>query len=170
MDYAGESSRTTHGNVEAVDACRYFAGLILGSILGKSKEEILSSMFSPVPGYWRAKPLCREVEQIAQGSFKDKAREGVKSGGYVIHSLEAALWAFYNSDNFTEGLIKAINLAGDADTVGAIYGQLAGAYYGEIAIPSNFVFTLKGYHLFFNFADEMVCFYAGKEVLNAFKD
>ena len=48
----------------------------------------------------------------------------------VIKTLESALWAFYNTSTFNEGLILVVNLGDDADTVGAVYGQLAGAYYG----------------------------------------
>ena len=51
-----------------------------------------------------------------------------------MKSLEAALWAFWNSDNFPNGALLAVNLGDDADTTGAIYGQLAGAYYGSDAI------------------------------------
>jgi ADP-ribosylglycohydrolase len=63
----------------------------------------------------------------------------VDSTGFVIDALEAALWSFYHTGTYAEGLLKAVNLGGDADTVGAIYGQLAGAYYGFEAIPSKWV-------------------------------
>ena len=61
------------------------------------------------------------------------------STGFVIDALEAALWGFYHTSTYAEGLLKAVNLGGDADTVGAIYGQLAGAYYGFEAIPSKWI-------------------------------
>ena len=57
--------------------------------------------------------------------------------GYVVQALEAALWAFHSSDNFRDGALRAVNLGEDADTTGAIYGQLAGAYYGMEAIPAT---------------------------------
>ena len=59
------------------------------------------------------------------------------STGFVIDALEAALWSFYNTDTYADGLLKAVNLGGDSDTVGAIYGQLAGAYYGFEIIPTE---------------------------------
>ena len=59
----------------------------------------------------------------------------IRGTGYVVQALEAALWAFQNSNSFEEGCLMAVNLGDDADTTGAIYGQLAGAYYGEGAIP-----------------------------------
>jgi ADP-ribosyl-[dinitrogen reductase] hydrolase len=94
LDSAAESSRTTHGAGAAVDACRYFAGLVLGAIAGESKETILLDCYCPVPGYWKEQPLCEEIELVAQGSFKCKSGAQVQSSGFVVHTLEAALWAF----------------------------------------------------------------------------
>jgi len=53
--------------------------------------------------------------------------------------LEAALWAFFNSESFREGCLLAVNLGDDADTTGAVYGQLAGAYYGLQSIPQEWL-------------------------------
>lgn len=167
IEKSGESSRTTHGNYQSIDACRYFSGLILGAISGKTKEEILSSNYAPVTEIWKYFPLCSEVSNVAQGSFKKKSRAQIKSTGYVIDSLEAALWAFYNTDNFEDGLVKAVNLGGDSDTIGAIYGQLAGAYYGEPEIPFKYIEPLKHYHYFYYFADELLAYYDGREQLMA---
>jgi ADP-ribosyl-[dinitrogen reductase] hydrolase len=57
----------------------------------------------------------------------------------VVRSLEAALWAFHRSSSFEQGALYAVNLGDDADTTGAIYGQLAGAYYGVHAIPRDWI-------------------------------
>ena len=62
---------------------------------------------------------------------------------FVVKSLEAALWAFYKSDTYEEGCLLAVNLGEDADTTGAIYGQLAGAYYGKSGIPTKWIKSLK---------------------------
>ncbi len=75
------------------------------------------------------------IDDIARGSFKSKQPPAIKGTGYVVNSLEAALWAFYRSTSFREGCLMAANLGADADTTGAIYGQLAGAYYGVDQIP-----------------------------------
>jgi ADP-ribosyl-[dinitrogen reductase] hydrolase len=55
----------------------------------------------------------------------------------VIESLEAALWAFHKSADFRHGALLAVNLGRDADTTGAVYGQIAGAFYGEAGIPAE---------------------------------
>jgi ADP-ribosyl-[dinitrogen reductase] hydrolase len=137
ISMSGMSSRTTHGAQTAVDACRYLGALILGALQGVRKEELLSDHYCPVPGYWKGHPLCPEITAIASGSFKEKEPPEIKGSGYVVESLEAALWAFYNSSSFKEGCLLAVNLGDDADTTGAVYGQLAGAYYGVEAIPEG---------------------------------
>jgi len=132
---SAESSRTTHAATTCLDACRYFAGLLIGALQGVSKDELLSSRYAPVERLWERMPLCPEIDKIANGSFKRKNPPEIAGSGYVVESLEAALWAFNRSANFEEGCLLAVNLGHDADTTGAIFGQLAGAYYGAAGIP-----------------------------------
>lgn len=139
VERSGESSRTTHGAPTTVDACRYLGGLIAGAVNGAEKEDLLSERYSPMgPGYWEERPLVPEIDEIALGSFKRREPpEEIEGSGYVVRSLEAALWAFYKGHSFREGALLAVNLGDDADTTGAVYGQLAGAYYGEEGIPKS---------------------------------
>lgn len=140
---AGESSRTTHGARTAVDACRYFAALLIGAISGRSKEELLVASFSPVQGLWENEPLHDAVAVVADGSFHRKSPPEIRGGqGYVIDTLEAALWAFASTNDFKSGALAAVNLGGDADTTGAVYGQIAGAYYGVSGIPAEWLSKL----------------------------
>ena len=132
---AADSSRTTHGAREAVDACRYFAGLLVGALDGVDKETLLSAGYCPVEGLWEREPLGGEIARVAGGSFKEREPPEVKGSGYVVQALEAALWAFDRSDSFREGALLAANLGDDADTTAAIYGQIAGVCYGVEAIP-----------------------------------
>ncbi len=136
IDLSGDSSRTTHGATIAVDACRFFAGLIVGALNGANKEELLSPLYSPAPDIWKKRKLCPEIEAVAKGSYKKRNPPDILGTGYATKSLEAALWAFYNSDDFKVGCLSAVNLGNDADTTAAIYGQLAGAFYGVEDIPS----------------------------------
>lgn len=129
-EMSGESSRTTHGAAEAVDGCRYLGALICATVNGASKDEILSPNEPPTG-------LSPKISEVASGSFKSKDESEIRGSGYVVESLEAALWAFHNSDSFEEGVLLAVNLGGDADTTGAVYGQIAGAFYGESAIPER---------------------------------
>lgn len=79
---------------------------------------------------------------MARGSYKEKAAADLPAGGYVVETLEAALWAFATTDNFKEGCLKAVNLGNDAGTTGAVYGQLAGAFYGILEIPASWLEVL----------------------------
>lgn len=137
IEKAAESSRTTHGAAEAVSACRYFSALIVGAINGASKEELLADHFEPAPGLWSDAPLAPKIAEVASGSFKRREPPEIRGRGYVVDSLESALWAFHRSNSFREGALLAVNLGDDADTTGAVYGQLAGAYYGERGIPES---------------------------------
>lgn len=137
IERAADSSRTTHAAREAVDACRYLAGLIVGAINGAAKDELVSAGYTPVPGIWDEAQLTPLIDDIARGSFREKEPPAIRGSGYVVHSLEAALWAFDRSSSFREGALLAVNLGADADTTGAVYGQIAGAHYGVDAIPSE---------------------------------
>ncbi len=139
---SAESSRTTHGAQAAVDACRYFGGLLVGALNGVSKEELLAERYSPAAGQWQQQPLCPEIDEVACGSFKERQPPLIRGSGYVVRSLEAALWAFHRSDSYRAGCLLAANLGDDADTTAAVYGQLAGAYYGQPAIPQEWLAKL----------------------------
>ncbi len=129
IERAADSSRTTHGAREAVDACRYLAALLVGAVRGASKDELLAPRYTPVPGLWDRAPLTERIDAIAAGSFRRRDPPAIRGTGYVVDSLEAALWAFDRAESFHDGALRAVNLGDDADTTGAVYGQLAGAYY-----------------------------------------
>ena len=133
IERSGESSRTTHGAATCVDACRYFGALIAGAARGAPKEELLS------PAFWTQGALHAEVEELARGSFLRREPPEIQGTGYVVRSLEAALWALHRSDSFRAGALLAVNLGDDADTTGAVYGQLAGALYGEGGVPAGWL-------------------------------
>lgn len=139
---AAQSSRTTHGAPAAVDACRFFSGLIVGTLQGCSKDELLAPHFSPVPGLWSRTPLHHAIDAIAAGSYKKRQPPAIKGTGYVVDCLEAALWAFYHGETYEDAVLLAVNLGQDADTTGAVCGQLAGAYYGAEAIPTHWLSRL----------------------------
>lgn len=131
IEYSATSSRTTHGAARPVDACRYLGALIASAARGVPKEELLDAAF------WRWGELDPQIEEIARGSFTRKEPAEIHGSGFVVHSLEAALWALWSTDDFRSGCLAAVNLGDDADTTGAVYGQLAGAVYGENGIPKE---------------------------------
>ena len=150
------SSITTHNNIEAIDACAYFGGLILGALNGVSKTELLSKRYCPTLfKQWDEGELAENIEEVASGSFKYKQLPDIIGSGYVVKTLEAALWAFYKTETFRDGALLAVNLGDDADTVGAVYGQIAGAYYGVDGIPSEWLEKLAKRELIESFAERL---------------
>ena len=134
VKYCGISAEITHGSEIACDACRFYGALIVAALHGESKKQLLDPDFYKEHESWFAgQPLHEEVQKIVKGSYANKPRgydDGIRGKGYVLNSLEAALWAFrYDDDSFEKGVLAAVNLGDDTDTTAAIYGQLAGAYY-----------------------------------------
>lgn len=136
LQLAVDSSRTTHGARLCLDACRLFANLIAGALIGVSKDELLAPDFDITGGELTTAGLADEIQTIRTGSYKEKQPPTIRGTGFVVESLEAALWAFHSTDSFRAGALAAVNLGDDADTTGAVYGQLAGAHYGVDAIPT----------------------------------
>jgi ADP-ribosylglycohydrolase len=133
---AEESARTTHGAREAIDASRYLAGLLVGALRGANVGQLLhQGPFEPTPGIWSRAPLCPEIAEVASGSFLEREPPAIKGGGYSVLALEAALWALAKAQSYEDGVLLAVNLGDDADTTGAIFGQLAGALFRAEAIP-----------------------------------
>jgi len=133
IHYSGESSRTTHGARECIDACRLFSTMLFAALDGDDREEIL---FGARVGTAREGELPEKIGLIAHGVYRHKKESEIKGSGYVVEALEAALWCFLHSDSYEEAVLKAVNLGDDADTTAAICGQLAGAHYGESGIPT----------------------------------
>ncbi|CAF1104642.1 unnamed protein product [Adineta steineri] len=143
VEYCGQSAMLTHGDQKAVDACRFYGALIVAALQGKSKSELLHRDFYQKHREWfGVASLHEDVLKIVAGSYKKKNgyEDGIRGKGYVIDSLEAALWAFWSDeDSFENGVISAVNLGDDTDTTAAIYGQLAGAYYGYRKLPERWI-------------------------------
>jgi len=140
VHYAALSSKTTHGSPIAVDCCRYFAYVILKLVHGFEKDALFSDSFvSDVYQYFADEPLHEALNSIIQCEYISKGVDEIQSSGYVIHSLEAVLWSFYHTNTLEEAILKSVNLGDDADTVGAITGQLVGAYYGVDGIPYEWI-------------------------------
>ncbi|MFC9712553.1 ADP-ribosylglycohydrolase family protein [Paenibacillus sp. NPDC056933] len=133
--YAGLSSRTTHAAVESVEACEVLAAIMVAGLRGADKDTMLRP---DAYCQWRKeKAFSPAIAEVVQGSYRYKVPPEIQGSGYVVRSLEAALWAFHQSSTFEEGALLAVNLGDDADTTGAVYGQIAGAYYGLSGIPSH---------------------------------
>lgn len=134
---AVESSIPTHASPQCLSACRYFAVVLAGLVNGGEREEVLAPDWKPVVELQKVEPLHPTIAEIASGSFRERQPPQIQGSGYVVRSLEAALWAFHDAASFEEAVLRAVNLGDDADTTGAVCGQLAGAYWGESGIKDE---------------------------------
>jgi len=142
------SSKTTHGTEECLEACDLFSRMLNSTLIGKAKEEILQT------GYTRSYKK-EKIGEIAQGSYLKKSIADISGTGYVVESLEAALWCFEKSDSFESTILSAVNLGDDADTTAAVCGQLAGAYYGYKAMPIHWKEQLCMHDKILGICDEL---------------
>lgn len=129
-DVAERQSRTTHGAPQAVAACIVFADALADAMTGLPRDRVLGN---------RDRISDPAIAAIMTGSWRGKSRDGIRSSGYVAHSLEAALWCVDATEDFQSAVLLAANLGDDADTTAAITGQLAGALYGRSGIPEEWL-------------------------------
>lgn len=131
---ARQQSATTHAAAACLDASEAFAVMLFDAIRGGSKDSVLENAGRTQTG--------GEIRDVLAGRWRSKSRRGIASSGYVVHTLEAALWCVAGTDGFEEAALMAANLGDDADTVAAVTGQLAGAIYGAQAIPAPWLLRL----------------------------
>jgi ADP-ribosyl-[dinitrogen reductase] hydrolase len=126
---ARAQSVTTHGAPAAVEGCALLAEILIEAIASGDREAAL-----------RSRPANEaSIAAIAAGSWRGKERSSIRSSGYVVHTLEAALWCVDRSAGFQDAVLIAANLGDDADTVAAVTGQIAGALWGQSAIPQHWL-------------------------------
>jgi ADP-ribosyl-[dinitrogen reductase] hydrolase len=133
VEVARRQSLTTHAAPACVDACGFFADLLVEAIGGVERSVLLSPR--KIEGH-------REIVAIANGGYIGRNRGEIASSGYVVHTLEAALWCAHEATDFREAVLLAANLGDDADTVAAVTGQIAGAIWGESGIPEDWIAKL----------------------------
>jgi ADP-ribosyl-[dinitrogen reductase] hydrolase len=134
--YAEASSVPTHSDTRCLSTARWMSAWMWRAMNGADLSALLDAGDLGVLG------LAPEVARVVAGSYRAMPREQVKSGGYVVDTLEAALWALAHHSTFKETVLAAVNLGGDTDTVGAVAGQMAGALYGLSAIPTEWIHAL----------------------------
>jgi ADP-ribosyl-[dinitrogen reductase] hydrolase len=124
---SAESSRTTHGAAECLDACRLLGTMISRALAGRGTDDVLFSEARTLSG-------SITIEAIARGDYRRKPEDDIRGTWYAVESLESALWCFFQTDTFDSAILRAANLGDDADTTAAVCGQLAGAFYGARGI------------------------------------
>jgi ADP-ribosyl-[dinitrogen reductase] hydrolase len=112
---------------------------LAGLVHEVGRDEVLSADWEPLLRLKEIEPLHPEVDAVAAGSFRTLKPPAIKGSGYVVKSLEAAMWAFHDAADFREAVLRAVNLGDDSDTTGAVCGQLAGACWSEAGIPEEWL-------------------------------
>lgn len=188
MQHITDLTKLTHAAPVCGDACKFLASLLIGALMGVSKDHLLSENFNIMDAYTYGptkyskynsnntshcydiklmsdiiqegdddnielkqrnitkRNFIREytppVLTLQKGYYKYKSRTEIKTNNHIVNCLEAALWAFHRTNNFEKGLNMAISLGYSTNSVGAIYGQLAGIYYGFSQIPNQWISQL----------------------------
>jgi len=141
-----EVSAITHGHFRSVFACFIYVIFTIQLLKGKSKREAYAYTQKIALDYSEEQGFNpNEIElfrRILKNDVSQYPEDEIKSGGYVLHSLEASLWCFLNSESYSEAVLKAVNLGEDTDTTGAITGGIAGIYYGYEGIPQEWIAEL----------------------------
>lgn len=148
LELSAESSRTTHGAHECLDACRLLGAILFSALSGDSKDDVLAAASEIAL-------VSDRLRQVATGTYRAKPMTAIRGTGYVVESLEAALWCFDQADSYSEAVLCAANLGDDADTTAAVCGQVAGAFYGERGIPEHWLEKLVMRSEITNLADAL---------------
>lgn len=142
-------SSLTHAHIRANIACGlyyFMANSILSGngTLQERMQEAVDNGFAFYQRYLADHENMKYYDRLRDlTAFASLPEDQIRSTGYVVDALEAAVWSLLNTDSFRDTLLKAVNLGDDTDTVGAIAGGLAGLYYGYEAIPEEWVDALQ---------------------------
>lgn len=147
FDKVKDVSSITHAHIRSVISCLIYLEFLLEILNGAKKFEAYQKMKSTVKYFLDNNPICSQGEmdkfdRVLNNNVFEYEEDKISSSGYVLHSLEASLWCFLNSESYSEAVLKAVNLGEDTDTTGAITGGIAGIYYGFENIPEEWIAEL----------------------------
>lgn len=138
-------SRLTHGHEISLIGCDIYCSLMIEILKGTKKEALQGYGLPKIGAYIKNHPEYEaaraKYDRIFHIDFKDIPEEHIRSSGYVVDTLEAALWCFLTTDNYRDCVLKAVNLGNDTDTVACVAGSIAGLYYGEI--PAEWIEAIR---------------------------
>lgn len=139
----------THAHIRSNIACGLYFFMVdeVLNAEGSLRERLqagLTRSFAFYESFLADKDNLRYYDRLQDlDSFAALPADRIKSSGYVVDALEAAVWSLITTDSFEQALLKAVNLGDDTDTVGAIAGGLAGLYYGYDRIPADWLKAIK---------------------------
>jgi len=140
-----EVSSLTHRHKRPIIACCAYVSFANSLMGGLDKEAAFRQMQEDLPRYFGGRlgeqygKEMKHFSRLLGGGFPKLERRQIRSEGYAVDTLEAAIWCFMNSRNYNDTVLSAVNLGWDTDTTGAVAGGLAGLYYGFGSIPAEWV-------------------------------
>ncbi len=153
-----EVSMITHAHPRSLIGCGIYSLIIWNILSGIDKLGAYHEAIATAKRFYSRGPFIREIthyERVLSGRIHEVKRNEIRGSGYVVHTLEASLWAFLRNESFADAIREVVSLGEDADTTGAVTGGLAGTYYGIGAIPEEWFEKIEARE------------YAG-EIINAF--
>lgn len=143
LELVHQASSLTHGHIRSQMACGFYVLMVMDLLGGYSPQEAYRvARMKFVDLYGKDEETKKEFPHFARildGKIDEYHETEIKSDGYVIHTLEAALWCFLRSKTYKQCCLDAVNLGKDTDTTGAVAGGLAGVYYGKEGIPKEWL-------------------------------
>ncbi|MGN1362925.1 MAG: ADP-ribosylglycohydrolase family protein [Methanobrevibacter sp.] len=140
-------SSLTHKHIRSKIACHMYCQIAVKLLNNMELKEAISEGIDDTVKYYNDNDKFQEEKEcfirIIDKTIFYAEINNIKSSGYVIDTLEAAIWSLINTNSYKEALLKSVNLGEDTDTVAAVTGGLAGIYYGYYNIPSDWVNTIK---------------------------
>lgn len=143
---AKEVSAITHGHVRSVIACFYYLELARKLLTNKNLVSAYHEANTEVISFLEGTTINPDeialFNRLLKGNIYERPASEIQSSGYVMHTLEAAIWCLLTTTNYSEAVLKAVNLGLDTDTTAAVTGGLAGLIYGFESIPEHWVLML----------------------------
>lgn len=144
IGHAHKASALTHRHCIAQAACAFYCIMVKALLEGANPHGayeltayVIQSYYDRLP--FRSRLPFSPFSRLFSGNIADLPEDEIRSGGYVVHTLEAGVWCLLNSSSYREAVLKAVNLGEDTDTTGIVTGGLAGIHYGYDAVPEEWL-------------------------------
>jgi len=142
LDRVHQVSSITHAHPRSQIACGIYISIAISLLQGADLKAACQQGWGSVAPTYQEPPYSLELphfERVTSGAIASLPVDNIQSSGYVVHTLEAALWCLFNTHSYPEAVLQAVNLGDDTDTIAAVTGGLAGIYYGLENIPAEWI-------------------------------
>ena len=159
FDIIKDISKLTHGHIRSTISCFIYLEFFIEVINGLKLKDAYDKMKRTVNNFLLANPICSQKEidtfnRVLTSDIETYKEDEIKSGGYVVHTLEASLWCLLNTNSYSEAVLKAVNLGDDTDTTATVVGAIAGMHYGLSEIPKEWIESLVRKEDIFNLSNQ----------------